>query len=188
MVYVFPLKESTDIQVDARLSTGSEKGVSCRLYLLGENGLAEQYYLGFEQESSCTLKVSLPKGNYQLEVRPGDADAAFTVVTKKVKGDGNDGFDEAITLEAKKSKGGQLAVADVADWYKFAVSLKGKHVVNLYGEDVECLIYPLADVDLFGFSTPVCGEEYEYPKGSYVVQVKRKNGVDEALNYSVQLD
>lgn len=187
MVYTFPLTSSVDIEVIAKLGTSSEKGISCRLYLLGENGLSEQYYLGYQESNSCHLKVSLPKGSYQLEVRPFESDATFTVTTKTTKGDGNDGFDEAITLEPKKSKGGQLAVSDYADWYTFTLSMKGKHVVQTFGEDIDCLIYPLADVDLFGFSTPVCGEEYEYPKGTYVVRVQR-NGTDEALNYSIQLD
>ncbi len=187
MIYTFPLVSSMDIDIEAKLGTSSEKGITCRLYLLGENGLSEQYYLGYQKPASCHLKVSLPKGSYQLEVRPLESDATFEVTTKTVKGDGNDGFDEAITIEPKKSKAGQLAVSDYADWYTFTLSMKGKHTVQTFGEDIDCLIYPLADVDLFGFSTPVCGEEYEYPKGTYVVRVQRK-GTDEALNYSVQLD
>lgn len=188
LVYAFDLAAETDLEIVATLGTGTEKGISCRLYLLGEDGLSEQYYLGYEEESKCVLKVSAPKGDYQLEVRPGDPDATYEVTTKAVQGDGNDGFDEAILLQPAKSKGGQLAVADIADWYEFSFTAKGAHVVQTFGEDVTCLIYPLNDVDLFGFGSPTCGESYEYPKGSYVVRVQRKNGVDKTLNYSVQLD
>lgn len=189
IVYTFPLTVSKDIEIEAKLGTGNEKGITCRLYLLGENGLSEQYYMGYEEEASCHLKLSLPKGNFQLEVRPGDSEASFSVTTKVVKSDGNDGFDEAVPLEAKKSKAGQLAVADIADWYSFTLSAKGKHTVQIFGDDVTCYIYPLADVDLFGdMTTPVCGAEYDYPKGSYMVRVQRKNGVDASLNFSIQLD
>lgn len=187
MVYTFPLKSAVDIEIVAKLGTGSEKDVSCRLYLLGENGLSQEYYLGYEEEASCKLRLSLPKGSYQLEVRPNDPEATFTVSTKLQSGDGNDGFDEAIKLEPRASKGGQLAVSDIADWYKFTLTAKGKHIVQTFGTDIDCLIYPLADVDLFGFSTPVCGEEYDYPKGSYIVRVQRK-GTDAKIDYSVQLD
>lgn len=187
-VYAFPINASSDIEVEAKLGTGRESGISCRLYLLGENGLSEQYYLGYEEEGSCHLKVSVPKGSYQLEVRPGDPDATYEVFTRNVKGDGNDGFDEAVLLQPTKPKGGQLAVSDIADWYEFALTEKGNHTVTFFGDDVTCLIYPLNDVDLFGFGSPECGAAYDYPKGSYVVRIQRRNGVDASLNYSVQLD
>ncbi len=188
MVYTFPLNESSDIEIEAKIGSGNESGITCRLYLLGESGLSEQYYLGFEHGSTCTLKVSVPKGEYQLEVRPAEPTATFEVFTKMTNGDGNDGFDEASLLLAGKPKAGQLAVSDVADWYKFTLGIKGMHTVAHYGDDVTCLIYPLNNVDIFGFSTPLCGEAYEYPKGSYVVRIQRANGVDESLTYSVQLD
>lgn len=188
LVYTFPINASTDAQIDVKMGTSSEEGVSCRLYLLGENGLSEQYYLGFEEESKCTLKLSLPKGSYQLEVRPGDPAATFEVFTKQVKGDGNDGFDEAMMLRPGKSTAGQLAVSDIADWYTFTLTQKGSHIVQLYGDDVTCLIHPLNDVDIFGFSTPLCGEAYEYPTGTYVVRAQRRNGVQKSLTFSLQLD
>lgn len=187
-VYTFPINASTDLQIDATLGTSSAKGISCRLYLLGESGLSEQYYLGYEEESKCTLKLSVPKGSYQLEVRPGDPSATYEVFTKQVKGDGNDGFDEAALLKPLKSTAGQLAVSDIADWYTFTLTQKGSHIVQLYGDDVTCLIYPLNDVDIFGFSTPLCGEAYEYPKGTYVVRAQRKNNVQKSLTFSIQLD
>ncbi len=188
LVYAFPLNADTDLQVDVTLGTGTEQGVSCRLYLLGENGISEQYYLGWEEEASCHLKVSAPKGDYQLEVRPDDKNATYKVFTKKVAGDGNDGFDEAMLLLPMKSKAGQLAVSDIADWYKFSFTEHGMHTVSAFGDDVTCLIFPLNDVDLFGFGTPECGAAYDYPKGSYIVRMQRANGVDKALNFSVQLD
>lgn len=188
LVYTFQLNGNVSMQIDAELGTASEKGISCRLYLLGEDGLSEQYYLGYETESSCHLRVAVPKGSYQLEVRPEDPNGTYDVTTSTVQGDGNDGFSDALLLEVGKSKGGQLAVGDVADWYKFELDTKGKHTVQTFGADLSCLIYPLDDVDLFGFSTPLCGAEYDYPDGNYVVRVQRANGVDAKLDYSVRLD
>ena len=187
-VYDFSLASPTDISVFAKLGSSNESGVSCRLYVLGDDGLSQEYYLGYEDAFSCSLKVSAPKGKLQLAVLPRDPNATYTVTTKTTKGDGNDGFDEAVKLEAGKSKGNQLGVSDYFDWYSFSLSQKGAHVVQSFGEDVECVIYPLKDVDVFGFTGPACGEAYEYPKGSYMVEMRRKNGVDKALNYSVQLD
>lgn len=188
LVYTFPIAQSMDLEIEATLGTSTEQGITCRLYLLGENGLSEQFYMGYESEASCVLRLSVPKGDYQLEVRPGDPNATYDVETKVVKGDGNDGFDEAKALQPPKPSAGQLAVSDIADWYTFELASKATHTVNVFGDDVTCYIYPLNDVDLFGFSTPVCGEAYEYPKGTYVVRIQRKNNVDASLTYSVQLD
>lgn len=187
-VYAFGLNANVSMQVDATLGTSGEKGISCRLYLLGENGLSEQYYLGFETDSSCHLRVAVPKGDYQLEVRPEDPDGTYEVKTSVVAGDGNDGFSDALLLEPGASKGGQLTAGDVADWYKFELDIDGTHTVQTFGDDLSCLIYPLSDVDLFGFGTPLCDEEFEYEKGSYVVRIQRANGVQQKLDYSVRLD
>lgn len=187
-VYTFPLTAATDVQIDVSMGTAGDKEVTCRLYLLGQDGLSEEYYIGQQMEATCVIRASLPKGSYQLEVRPEDASGSYEVFTKVKAGDGNDGFDEAILLQPTKPKGGQLAVSDIADWYKFTFTSKGTHTVQIFGDDVSCFIYPLSDVDLFGFSTPICGEAYEYPKGSYIVRVQRRDNVDASLTYSVQLD
>lgn len=187
-VYTFPINASSDIDIEVKIGSGSDPDVSCRLYLLGENNLSQEYYLGYVQDGTCRIKASVPKGSYQLEVRPGVEGGTYAVVTRNTKGDGNDGFDEAKTLVAGKPAVGQLAVSDIADWYTFTIELVGTHTVNVFGDDVGCYIYPLKDVDLFGFTTPVCGEAYEYQKGTYVVRIQRDDGVDKALTYTVQRD
>jgi hypothetical protein len=187
-VYAFPLTSSADVDIEVKLGTGKELGVSCRLYLLGADSISDQYYLGYESESTCRIKASVPAGKFQLEVRPEDGDATYEVFTKLVKGDGNDGFDEAKVLLPSKPTAGQLPVSDIADWYKLVVGIKGMHTVQLFGDDVGCSIYPTADVDLVGFSSPVCGEEFEYAKGTYMVRIQRHDGVDASLTYTVQLD
>jgi hypothetical protein len=187
LVYAFPLAKASDVDVEVKLGTGTEAGVTCRLYVLGEDGISDQYYLGYQSESTCRVKASVPAGNFQLEVRPGDATATYEVFTKLVKGDGNDGFDEAKLLQVGRAPtAGQLPVGDIADWYSFTVTLAGSHTVSVAGEDVGCSIYPTTDVDLFGFSSPVCGEAFEYAKGTYMVRVQRNDGVPESLTYSVQ--
>lgn len=187
-VYAFDVSESVSMQIDATLGTSMERGISCRLYLLGENGLSEQYYLGYEDASSCHLRVTVPVGTYQLEVRPGDPQGTYSVTTKVVTGDGNDGFSQALRLESGSSKGGQLAVGDIADWYSFTLSQRGTHTVQAFGDHLSCLIFPLDNVNLFGFTTPSCGEAYEYPDGTYIVRVQREDAVEKKLDYSVRLD
>jgi hypothetical protein len=187
-VYAFPLTSSADVDIEVKLGTGKESGVSCRLYLLGTESISDEYYLGYQSESTCKIRASVPAGKFQLEVRPEDGDATFEVFTKLTKGDGNDGFNEAKTLLPSKPTPGQLPVSDIADWYKLTVGIKGMHTVQLFGDDVGCSIYPTADVDLVGFSSPVCGEEFEYAKGTYMVRVQRHDGVDASLTYTVQLD
>ncbi len=187
-VYAFPLTSSADVDIEVKLGTGKEAGVSCRLYLLGADSISDQFYLGYQSESTCRIKASVPAGSFQLEVRPEDGDATFQVFTKLTKGDGNDGFDEAKVLLPNKPTPGQLPVSDIADWFKVTVDSKGMHTVQLFGDDVGCSIYPTADVDLVGFSSPVCGEQFEYAKGTYMVRVQRHDGVDASLTYTVQLD
>lgn len=187
-VYAFPLVKASDVDIEVKLGTGKELGVGCRLYLLGTDSISDQYYLGYESESTCRIRASVPAGTFQLEVRPEDGDATYEVFTKLTKGDGNDGFDEAKVLLPSKPTPGQLPVSDIADWFQLTVGIKGMHTVQLFGDDVGCSIYPTADVDLVGFSSPVCGEQFEYAKGTYMVRVQRHDGVDASLTYTVQLD
>ncbi len=181
-VYRFPLTAETSTQIDV----AAESSVTCRLYRLGEDDLTEEYYLGYTKDHACTIRVTLPKGDFQLEVRTSDPTASYTVFSSAKTGDGNDGFVEAVLLQKNKPKSGQLAVSDIADWYTFSITTKGTHTVQTYGDNLSCLIYALDDVDIFGFAGPVCNEEYEYPTGTYVVRVQRQNGEDKALTYSVQ--
>ncbi|MCK5021545.1 MAG: hypothetical protein KAS32_31345, partial [Candidatus Peribacteraceae bacterium] len=39
--------------------------------------------------------------------------------------------------------------------------------------EVGCSIFPMSNVDLFGFSGPECNQSYSYPPGTYYVSVGR---------------
>jgi hypothetical protein len=183
-LYDFSFTTNHTIDIDVTFDT--EGSVQCRLFKLIEDGISYEYYLGHISGDTCHLRVALGAGAYQLEVIPDRANVSYTVVTNNVSGDGNDGFVEASLLLLNKSRGSQLAVADVADWYKFTVTEKTTLTLTTYGDGVTCLIYPLADVDIFGFAGPKCGEAYEYPKGSYIVGVTRAINQDKALTYSIE--
>jgi len=121
MLYRFTLSALTvaDIQVNLRdTNTGS---VTCRLYHLGEDGLAPEYYLGISSGQTCKLLVAVPAGNYQLDLSSSLENAAFTVVTKVGIGDGNDGLVQAESLPDGKIRSGVLSPNDLEDWYMFTV-------------------------------------------------------------------
>jgi hypothetical protein len=102
-------------------------------------------------------------------------------VEKEATGDGNDGFSQAKLLQKGKVRTEVLDSNDLEDWYTFKVGASTslntvpgtQMIVNVVSSDkVGCIIYPLADVDLFGFSGPNCNEVYMYPQGTYMVNVR----------------
>ncbi|TSC57659.1 MAG: S-layer protein, partial [Candidatus Peregrinibacteria bacterium Greene0416_62] len=74
--------------------TGGAGAVTCRLYLIAATGFSSEYYLGYQDGANCTLLTSLKPGNYQLQIQPTVADAAYSVDMNFTTGDGNDGFKE----------------------------------------------------------------------------------------------
>lgn len=177
--YVFKLKSPVIASFEVSVDAGDDRSVQCRLYKLDSGtSFAIEYYIGHMVGNKCSMRVSLGNGNYQLELTPrGENNLHYELKSKTVSGDGNDGFREASMLTKGTPKTGYLEPEDFAEWYYFKVEKQGKLTVEATGtgNDVRCLIYPMSDVDLYGFSGPVCGEEYEYPVGTYYIGIQRRD-------------
>jgi hypothetical protein len=169
LLYRFSLAESTVLGITTE---GVGGGVSCRLYKLEGDGLSYEYYLGYEDDDDCTMRVAVGVGNYQLEVLPAVADTSVSVEAFKTTGDGNDGFKDAKELKIGSQRVGSVEVEDFGDWYTFTVTKESTLTLSVFSERVlQCLITPLRDVELFSFSGPTCNDAYVYPAGTYVVSV-----------------
>lgn len=191
-VYVFRVQQPVIAWMQAELAAGNEdKSVQCRLYKLeDETSFSFEYYIGQVVGDRCSIRVALGNGDYQFEVTPrGGDDMGYRVETRAVTGDGNDGFREASILEKGKPKTGNLEVDDYAEWYTFKVTRPGTYSVELSNAgNLKCLIYPMADVDLYGFSGPVCNEEYELPVGTYYVGVIKRDHREASDSFTVRFE
>jgi len=187
VTYRFALDHAAVVSTVARLQSGQPGSISCRLYLMAESGFSFEYFMGFQEESSCTLKTALKPGSYQLQLQPTSADTTFSVkVTTTTTGDGSDGFAEAQTLPMNLARTGTLAPGDFQDWYKFTVTAAQSLQVSVTDStQLTCLIYPMEDVDLYGFSGPSCNQHYEYQPGTYVVSVGRMFPSDARQTYTI---
>lgn len=186
-LYRFALAENRVLRLQISLAMGQPGKVTCRLYRLEEQGFSMEYYLGFEEQGKCAMRVALAPGSYQWEVRPSERDAAYGVEIVDAAGDGNDGFREAKTIGKAAPRMGVLEVGDTADWYKFTVPEEGDMMLQVTSaEGLGCLIYPMADVDIYGFSGPQCGESYRYTPGTYYVGIGRAAGKAGSAKYTVQ--
>ena len=186
-VYRFPLKKSVTALFEVSAAAGNDAPI-CRLYKLNENGFSLEYYSGYKIGKTCTIKVTLSPGNYQMEVTPRTANEAFTLFSKETTGDGNDGFSQAKLIKSGTPQSTQLAVDDGADWYRFSLEAGKNMTVELTNStQVKCIIFPMEDVDLFGFNGPACNEQYLFPKGTYYVGILREDGNDNEAAYSVRL-
>lgn len=186
-LYRFALAENRVLRLQIHLTTGQQGTVTCRLYRLEEQGFSMEYYLGFEERGRCAMRVALAPGSYQWEVRPSVRDAAYGAEIVDAAGDDNDGFREAKTIGKAAPRMGVLEVGDTADWYKFTVPEEGNMMLQVSSaEALGCLVYPMADVDVYGFSGPQCNESYLYPTGTYYVGVGRTAGKAGSAKYTVQ--
>src|SRR3989339_45850 len=185
LTYRFVLDPATVVSTVVRLQSGQPGSVSCRLYLMAESGFSYEYFVGFQEGSTCTLKTALKPGSYQLQMQSTIADTTFTVkVEETTTGDGSDGFGEAQTLPYNLSRIGTLAPGDYQDWYTFEVSAVQSLQVTVSGSRQRtCMIYPMEGVDLFGFSGPACNQHYEFQPGTYVIAVGRMSPSDARQTY-----
>lgn len=186
--YTFEIDSPLTAYTEVQLSAGAGK-VSCRLYLLGAEGFSDQYFLGHQEGSSCYLHTTLNPGSYQLQLQPTTADATFTVKSAVKKGDGNDGFRDASRLYKRTPQTAVLDVNDLHDWYSFVLTGQESLTVEITnGLELQCVVYAMNDVDLFGFSGPECNQSYNYPPGTYYVAVSRSIASKTARKtYTVQL-
>ncbi len=194
--YRFTVDKATLFDAAVSLE-GTSGGLVCRLYEIADDGFSSKYYLGVQEGGNCYLRAALEPGDYQLQLQPTKENISYSLVsTVGGASDGNDGFSQAKELLVGKVKVDFLDGNDLVDFYSFSVYPDAK--VNEAGgrkmtltvvstPAADCLIYPLADVDLYGFSGPECGKEYLFPAGSYVVAVRHPSPRAAKVGYSIQL-
>ncbi|MDP6575479.1 MAG: S-layer homology domain-containing protein [Candidatus Peribacteraceae bacterium] len=186
--YSFDLSRTQDVYIVAALQSGQIGKVSCRIYRLKDDGFSTEYYLGYQEGRKCYLKVALSRGNYQLDVQPTSKDTTYTVFAEETSGDGNDGFREAALFAIGLNKTDILDSHDYADFYRFTVQSEKNLTLDVANQsELSCLIYPMEDVDLYGFSGPTCNHSYKYPPGTYYVSVGRKKPRSSRQTYTIQL-
>lgn len=161
--------------------------ITCRLYLLTDDGFSDEYYLGLQDDTSCRILSAVRPGKYQLQVQ-STANTPYTVDAKSASTDGNDGFIDAHAVALGSSESADLGIGDLYDWYTFTVpgERKGTFFVSS-PERLSCIIYTPSTVDQFGFAGPECGVEYNFASGTYTVGVGRKatSNFSKAIEYSV---
>ncbi len=185
--YQFNLQQMTTLDVAVTFVPGTAVSLTCRLYRLEDTGFSVEYYSAYMNQGNCAFLTTLTAGKYQLQLQPSTAGAKFNVVVKTGKGDGNDGFSQAVSLDTVKVRTEGLEAGNLQNYYKFNVSSAGTTgqtmTLQLVSTDtLGCTIYPLDNVDLFGFTEPSCNQSYVYPSGTYVVAVSR----DSLLSPSVK--
>ncbi len=187
-------KVTVDITVD---NTDSSGGITCRLYELDADGFSSRYYIGVQESGDCFIRATLAPGNYQLQLQPLTANTNYVVDVKTgAPTDGNDGFSEAKTLDIGRVRVEYLDGNDLMDFYSFRVVAdaavteaggKKMTVTTTASPEVGCSIFPMSDVDLYGFTGPECNAEYLFPAGTYVVVVRHPVPRAARNGYSLQV-
>ncbi|MSR67677.1 S-layer homology domain-containing protein [Candidatus Peribacteria bacterium] len=180
-VYLFTLTKQSDIGLQVSTAGYYHSDVTCRLYLLKDDGFTSEYYLGFQENSMCTIKATLRPGKYQLQLQPSVGNTLYSVSAKAVFSDGNDGFSTAVELRPGLVRTSILESGDIVDWYSFKVMKEGVATVEITaGEVLSCVIYTPQDVDQFGFKGPECNVPYIFKPSAnddaYMVGIGRKSG------------
>jgi hypothetical protein len=174
--YLFTLTSSRTVaSINVNVTGYYPSDVTCRLYLMNDQGFTSEYYLGVQSGDSCYINASLRAGNYQLQIQPTVADVPYSVNASVGATDGNDGFMDAIKLTRDLPKTATLDIGDLADWYTFSVTSNMTAKVDVTSADsVKCVIYTPLTVDQFGFSGPECGKAYDFVAGeTYVIGISR---------------
>ncbi len=186
--FAFDLDEPGTVLVEAaNLSSGGTK-ISCYLYLLGESGFSSEFFIGYEEGTSCFIRGALRPGRYQVEVRTPSEGEAFSLDAEPSSGDGNDGFVEATTLRFGSPRAGALTPNDYEDWYRFDISGNPEQKVAISSSTtLSCMIFPAENVDLFGEQGPECDSVYMFSPGTYYVSVKRAPPAGNSLSYTIEL-
>ena len=187
----FSLDAPATIAVTATLKEAPSGDLTCRLYRLTSEGFSLEYYLGINDGNNCLLLVALTPGTFQLQLQSGQEGAAYTVDVKAGKGDGNDGFSQAIRMQRGITRTEFLEAGDLQDWFTFTVNEERDQPIMTVGvvstTPMHCTIYPMEDVDLFGFTGPECGTSYQYPPGTYIVGIGHGLPLGTRQTYTIQL-
>ncbi|MEK7219017.1 MAG: S-layer homology domain-containing protein, partial [Patescibacteria group bacterium] len=185
--YKFAVSSSAVAEFTVRLRDGGMGSLSCTLFRMEKEGFSTEYYLGYQENGTCYLRVAVRPGNYQLQLQPTVADTTYIVESGVGTGDGNDGFTQAPVLPYGKTRVDMLEANDLEDWFTFTVHEEQMMTVDLSSsESLRCLVYPSSDVDLFGFEGPSCGAPYLYPVGTYYVGVG--HAIPKALKQTYTLE
>ena len=187
--YLFTLKQKTTVSLTASVTNNNTPDdVTCRLYKLDAGtSFALEYYFGYQSADSCVLRVALAPGSYQFDVTPRVANLPFTVAAKSVTGDGNDGFVEAKNLIVNTPSSNILDTNDYGDYFTFKLAQQMNMMIELSNADkVRCVIYPMEDVDIYGFSEPNCGAQYDFPAGTYYIGIMQKDDHASKQGFSVR--
>lgn len=187
--YRFSLTQTTVAMFGVTvINENMQDDVQCRLYKLDSaDSFALEYYFGYQGKDSCTIRTALAAGSYQLDVIPVVSRMNYTVTAKVVTGDGNDGFVQAKNLIINAPSSTNLDNDDYGDYYMMKLTQPMKLTVELTNESaLRCIIYPMEDVDIYGFSGPECNASYDFPAGTYYIGVLQKNGRLSKKDYSVR--
>ncbi len=194
--YEFTLTSSIVVDIQTALTDWDSGSLTCRLYHLGRSGFSQEYYLGFQDGKNCIIRAALGAGSWRLQLEPEKLSPSFTITAKIIKGDGNDGFTQAAALPLGQVRSDSLEGGDLEDWYTFTIPSDAKTVSDRGREMVlrvssadalGCIIYPLDDVDQYGFSGPECGLKYLYPPGTYMVSVRHGIPLTVRQSFSIQI-
>lgn len=170
-IYRFNLSDTNVVRLFAQLDEKTG-GVECRLYRIEQEGYAYEYYIGYRESLSCSMTLSLTKGDYQMEVQSAEGAGAYTVKGETAIGDKNDGFGQALPLTINSPRVGTLDSGDYMDFYTFTL----KDDQNLRVEvsalaQLGCSVWPMKDVELESFTGPQCNTDYDFTAGTYVIGV-----------------
>lgn len=194
--YLFRAADPIMIEVVATITDWKMGAVTCRLYHLGRSGFSQEYYLGFEDGKNCTIRAALSPGNWRVELTPSMLSAPFSVNVRQITGDGNDGFSQANVLPMGQVRTNELGAGDLEDWFTFTVprnpeiTERGGLEMNLSVTGVTrpgCIIYPMDDVDVYGFRGPECEHKYLYPPGTYMVSIRHAQPISVRQTYTIQI-
>ncbi len=188
--FKFSVRQKTTAWLQVTVpGTFTEDMVTCRLYKLGTSAdsFSLEYYLGYQDKGTCTVRATLASGDYQFDVAPLMANLGFTVTSKTTTGDANDGFAEAKNLILNTPASTLLDTNDFGDFYTFKLKEQTSLMIELTNaENVRCVVYPMEDVDIYGFASPDCNMQYDFPAGTYYIGVLQKNGRASKQNYSIR--
>ena len=186
--YAFDLDTDGTVLVEAVNLTSELTGIQCFLYLLGESGFTFEFFIGYQEGGACYIRGALRAGRYQVEVRSRSEGAEYSLDVPTSEGDGNDGFVEAVVLRVGAPRSNTLQANDYEDWFTFRVAAVEMHRVKLTDVDnLTCTIYPADNVELSGFSSPICNESFEYQPGTYYISIQRSPPAAESQSYTVEL-
>ena len=187
--FAFDLDTPGTVLVEAANLSSSDSGVSCYLYLLGESGFSNEFFVGYEENGACLIRGALRAGRYQVEVRTPNEGEEYSLDAEPSSGDGNDGFIEAMSLRTGNPRAGALPANDYEDWFRFVVTgaAEERKVTLSSSTNLSCTIFPGENVDLFGEQGPACNAAYSYPPGTYYVSVKRPAPASASLSFTIEL-